>query len=80
MARLTIVDFPVKVSLADIPGRLRQLADDYEAGKGDGLPKTFVFVEGHSEGTIRVGCFGDCPTQWEVVGLLTLAGGIFTND
>ena len=80
MSHLRVVDFPVQVSLAGIPGRLRQLADEYEAGKGDGLPRTLVFIEGHENGKIKIGCFGDCPSRWEVVGLLTLAGGIFNED
>ena len=76
---LTIVDFPIQVSLADIPGRLRWLADEYERDPKS-LPETLVFVEGYEDGSLKVGCFGDCPSKWEVVGLLTLGASQFTPD
>jgi hypothetical protein len=78
---LKIVDFPVQVSLADIPGRLRQLADEMERRPHEEtMPLTFVFVEGYEDGEVKVGCFGDCPSKWEVVGLLELASRHFTPD
>lgn len=80
MTDLKIVEFPVQTSLADIPGRLRQLADEYEQGKFYGLPQTFVYVEGFEDGEVKVGCFGDCPSKWEIVGLLSLASRKFTPD
>lgn len=79
-ADLKIVDFPVRVSLVDIPGRLRQLADEMEAAGDDDMPLTFVFVEGYEDGEVKVGCFGDCPSKWELVGLLSLASRKFTPD
>lgn len=77
---LEVIRFPVQVSLADIPGRLRQLADDYEAGKYDGLPVTLLYVEGFKDGSVKVGCFGDNPSKWELVGLLTLAADKFSAE
>lgn len=80
MTELKVVNFPVQVSLANIPGRLRQLADEIEADGIDREPLTFVYVEGYEDGEVKVGCFGDCPSKWEIVGLLNLASRKFTPD
>jgi hypothetical protein len=76
---LTVVDFPIQVSLADIPGRLRWLADEYERDH-ENIPETLLIVEGMPNGGIEVRCFGDCPSKWEMVGLLTLAASRFPPD
>lgn len=76
---LEVVKFPVQVSLADIPGRLRQLADEIEE-QGDDRPLTLIHVEGYEDGSVNVGCFGDNPSKWELVGLLTLGANKFTAD
>jgi hypothetical protein len=52
----------------------------FEARSDDEPVKTFVFVEGYEDGEIKVGCFGDCPSKWEVVGLLNLASRMFTPE
>jgi hypothetical protein len=80
MSHLNLVEFPVQVSLADIPGRLRKLADEMEMAENDDRPITLVFVEGYEDGYVKVGCFGECPSKWEVVGLLNLAAQRFTPE
>lgn len=80
MDHLKVVEFPVQVCLNDIPGRLRQLADEIEAAGPDEAPLTMLYVEGFEDGEVKVGCFGDCPSKWEVVGLLSLASRLFTPE
>ena len=66
------------VSLANIPGKLRQLADEMEIENA--APVTLVWVQQHDDGEITIGAFGDNPSKNEVVGMLVLASRLFTPE
>lgn len=72
MAEPTLVEFPIQVKVSDIVGKLRQLADKYESGT-DPLPDTFMFIEVFDgDMTPIFGAFGDCPSNYEVAGILSM--------
>ena len=75
---LTVVKIH-ETTLRDIPGRLRMMADEFDANPGT-IPRTFVWVQYSDEGEVTPGAFGDNPSKAEVVGILTLAAGLFTCE
>lgn len=73
MTTPTLVQFPIQVKLSDIPGRLRWLADQYEQdAENNPMPSSVLIIEKH-EDDIEMRCFGECPTDLELPGLLHLA-------
>jgi len=73
MAGPRLVEFPIAAPLTDIPGRLRALAEEIEAGR---LPvETLVVVtyDGSGRDGLGVRAVGHVPTLPVVVGLLELA-------
>jgi hypothetical protein len=77
-ANLSVVKIH-ETTLRDIPGRLRMLADKFDANP-DSVPRTFVWVQYSDDGEVTPGAFGDNPSKAEVVGILTLAAGMFTAE
>lgn len=76
---LKVVPFTIKTTLSDIPGKLRQLADEFDAAP-ETMPLTLMWVQYADDGSILVGAFGDNPSKAELVGILTLAARKFTAD
>lgn len=67
-------------ALTDIPGSLRQLANAYDDEPED-MPRSFLWVEYNDDGSIDLGCFGECPTnKAQVVGILALAQRRFNHE
>lgn len=77
-ANLSIVKIH-ETTLRDIPGRLRMLADEFDANPNS-IPQTFVWVQYSEDGEVTPGAFGDNPSKAEVVGILTLAASLFSPD
>lgn len=74
MSKPTLVEFPIKVKLSDIPGMLRWLADRYEQQhEEDPEPMTLIVVELHEGNEIDMRCFGECPSDLAIQGILQLA-------
>jgi hypothetical protein len=69
---MKVVQLRGEPSLMDLPGCLRHLADQIEAGKAEPL-ETLVIVKRHESGRLGCECFGVNPTRDEVVGILTRA-------
>lgn len=67
---MNVVPLRDEPSLMDLPGCLRQLADQIE--RGDVAPlETLVVVKRYESGQLGCECFGVNPTRDEVIGLLT---------
>ena len=77
-ANLSVVKIH-ETTLRDIPGRLRMLADQFDENPGS-IPQTFVWVQYSDDGEVTPGAFGDNPSKAELVGILTLAAGMFTAE
>lgn len=74
MNKPTLVEFPIKIKLSDVPGRLRWLADRYEANtEDDPLPETVVILDLTDAEIIDMRCFGECPSDLEIAGIFHLA-------
>lgn len=65
------------LSLADVPRRLRMLADELEQGA---TPKTCVVVIEHDEEPLDIRGFGYGGDQARALGLLTLAVATMTDS
>lgn len=65
-------------SLLDIPGKLRQMADEMEADP-DKCPDTLLWVGRFDNSAVSLGMLGSYMDKFGVVGLLTLAQRKF-ND
>ena len=80
MYKLKVVDFPIHAKLNDIPARLRWLADQFEQeANDDPLPVSLVLIERHADDKIDMRCFGDCPSDMEVFGLLHMGLDWYTR-
>lgn len=62
--------------LNDIPGRLRHLAEQLEAGEHGEVDFAFVILDGEQPMPICIG-FGDLPKDRAVLGLLDQAHEVF---
>lgn len=60
------------LSLQDISGWLRRLADEIDACDGSDV-RTLLLVNIDQDGKIGSRCFGDNPTRAEVVGYFQMA-------
>lgn len=70
-----------RVSLADVPGRLRQLADEVERGDHGQVPAAVVVLELADDGATSVATFGFGASAGVVrsAGLLHLGLGVLSH-
>lgn len=61
-----------ETTLADVPGMLRRMADDYQAGRRE-PPRTLVWAEYRDDGSVAAGEFGANHSRAEIIGVLHIA-------
>lgn len=66
-----------RVSLMDVPGKLRQLAAEYERRSGE--LRTAIVVVGYTDGFVCVRGFGERTTALEATGWLHRALDVMTS-
>lgn len=68
---MNVVEFPIDVALTNVPGRLRKLADDIEAGKQPARIAIVVLVD-NQDNTALLG-YGEIGQSVEALGWIVRA-------
>lgn len=81
MALKLVGDGPLPTAkLNDIPAMLRHIAQTMEELAPEERPDTVLTVDVYGDGRVRLGCLGDNPGKFQIVGALELAKRLFSPD